>query len=85
MKITVGAVVQGGTSVHYKTGAWRDQRPVLHAELCKACGICEMVCPDDAVYVVDEVYRVNYEYCKGCGLCAYECPTKAIKMEPEEK
>jgi pyruvate ferredoxin oxidoreductase delta subunit len=85
MKITIGAVVKGGTSLEYKTGTWRDQRPVLHVELCKECGLCESVCPDSAVHVVDEVYVIDYDYCKGCGLCAYECPTEAIEMVQEEK
>ena len=85
MKLIMGAVVKGGTSLGYKTGSWRDQRPVLHMELCKACGQCEAVCPDGAVHVVDEVYVIDYDYCKGCGLCAYECPADAIEMIPEEK
>ena len=85
MRITPGAVVRGGTSLDYETGCWRDQRPVIHMELCKACGVCEMVCPDNAVYVVDEIYAIAYDYCKGCALCAHECPTKAIVMEPEER
>jgi pyruvate ferredoxin oxidoreductase delta subunit len=54
-------------------------------ELCKACGQCEIVCPDNAVYVVDKIYNIDYDYCKGCGLCAYECPTEAIEIVPEEK
>ena len=85
MKITLGAVVTGGTSLEYKTGSWRDKRPVIHKDLCKACDLCEMVCPDSAVYVVDKIYVIEYDYCKGCGLCAYECPTDAIEMVPEEK
>jgi pyruvate ferredoxin oxidoreductase delta subunit len=85
MKIVPGAVVKGGTSLGYKTGSWRDQRPVVHMELCKACGQCEIVCPDNAVYVVDKIYIIDYDYCKGCGLCAYECPTEAIEIVPEEK
>ncbi len=32
MKITIGAVVKGGTSLGYKTGNWRDERPVLDME-----------------------------------------------------
>ena len=28
MKITVGAVVQAKSSLAYKTGNWRDQKPV---------------------------------------------------------
>ena len=85
MKITMGAVVQGGTSLEYKTGSWRDQRPVIGYGLCKTCGICESVCPDSAVYQRDEMYLIDYDYCKGCGLCAYECPAGAIEMIAEEK
>ena len=85
MKITTGAVVKGGTSLNYKTGDWRDQRPVIDQELCKNCGICQAVCPDDAVLVQDEHYKINYDYCKGCGICAHECTADAIEMVQEEK
>ena len=85
MKITLGAVGKGGTSLNYKTGSWREQRPVLEQALCQQCGICQEVCPDDAVKVTDERYEIDYDYCKGCGICAYECPADAIEMNPEEK
>ena len=85
MELTIGAVVRGGTSLEYKTGSWRDQRPVLDREKCKVCGQCESVCPDSAVHVVEETYIIDYDYCKGCGLCAYECPADAITMIREEK
>ena len=85
MKITTGAVVKGGTSLDYKTGDWRDQRPVIDQELCKNCGICRTVCPDDAVLVQDDQYEINYDYCKGCGICAHECTADAIEMVQEEK
>lgn len=85
MKIALGAVVRGGTSLEYKTGSWRDQRPVIDTVSCKACRICMDVCPDSAVYVKEEQYCIDYDYCKGCGLCAYECPVDAIRMIPEEK
>jgi pyruvate ferredoxin oxidoreductase delta subunit len=85
VKITIGAVVRGTTSLDYKTGNWRDQRPVLHVELCKSCGQCEEVCPDSAVHLVSDVYIIDYDFCKGCGLCAYECPARAIEMVKEEK
>jgi pyruvate ferredoxin oxidoreductase delta subunit len=91
MKVTEGAVVKGRTSLSYKTGSWRSERPVIRAEECKRCGICADVCPDSAVH--EEVdpgrdkptYHIDYEYCKGCGMCAYECPADAIELVPEEK
>ena len=86
MKITPGAVVNGGTSLKYKTGNWRDQRPVIDQELCKKCNICKDVCPDDAVNVsAEDQYEIDYDFCKGCGICEHECPADAIKMIPEEK
>jgi pyruvate ferredoxin oxidoreductase delta subunit len=85
MKIELGAVVKGGTSLAYKTGSWRDQKPVIDHKSCKQCGVCEMVCPDNAIHVMNENYIIDYDYCKGCGLCAYECSAEAIEMVFEVK
>lgn len=85
MKITPGAVVKGGTSLDYKTGNWRDQRPGIDQESCKQCGICQDVCPDDAVRRVGDRYEIDYDFCKGCGICAHECAAEAIRMQTEEK
>ena len=91
MKLTVGAVVKGRTSLNYKTGNWRDQCPVIRQDDCKRCHRCVDVCPDNAVHAVQVAgqdkpdYVIDYEFCKGCGLCVYECPANAIDLIPEEK
>ncbi|MGW8188588.1 MAG: 4Fe-4S binding protein [Desulfobacterales bacterium] len=85
MKLTKGAVVEGGTSLKYKTGNWRDQRPEIDHEVCNQCGKCREVCPDDAVRHHDDRYEIDYDFCKGCGICAYECKAEAIQILPEEK
>ena len=83
--------MKGKTSLAYKTGSWRAERPVIRIELCKRCGICADVCPDSAVHAVAESgedkphYLIDYDYCKGCGMCAHECPTDAIALVPEAK
>ncbi len=84
MKLSIGAVVRGGTSLAYKTGAWREQRPVLHDDLCKPCGLCEMYCPDSAVHRIHSRYVIDLDFCKGCGVCAAECPAKAIQLQQYE-
>lgn len=52
-------------------------------ELCKSCGICEEVCPYNAI-TVDVKKKteavVNTAACAGCGTCAAECPFDAIVM-----
>jgi heterodisulfide reductase subunit A len=51
---------------------------------CIGCGICESLCPFNAI----RLFRVNKRRkaetitasCKGCGICASHCPTLAISM-----
>lgn len=86
MKVTIGAVVEGGTSANYLTGNWREgKKPIIDLEKCKQCGVCELYCPDSAVVVKDDHYTIDLNYCKGCGICEYECPADAIRMVEEEK
>lgn len=79
------------SSLKNKTGGWRTFIPKIDLEKCVSCGMCEKVCPEGAVKLVENKKynkkkpKVDFDFCKGCGLCASECPVKAIKMEKEEK
>lgn len=85
MKITIGAVVEGGSSVGYHTGNWREgKRPLIDQGRCNHCGICELYCPDSAVSEEGGQYVIDLSYCKGCGICEHECPADAIEMANEE-
>ena len=46
---------------------------------CIGCGMCERNCPNDAVKVIDNIAKIDYNKCNECGLCAQKCPTKVIK------
>jgi len=54
---------------------------------CIGCGMCEKVCPAEAIEMVpDERFKtkrgprfIHYR-CIFCGLCADHCPTKAIEL-----
>jgi pyruvate ferredoxin oxidoreductase delta subunit len=83
-----GDVLEGGSSLKFKTGNWRTDRPVHIPEKCIHCFFCWIACPDGAVKVNAETGKFeefNYDYCKGCGICAYECPKDAIKMVNEQE
>ena len=84
--ITFGChVMEPGSSVKFRTGDWRSQRPVIDKEKCIKCGMCWVYCPDMAyTQTEDGFFEVNLEYCKGCGICAHECPKDAITIVPEE-
>ena len=81
-----GCIYNAGNAKEFKTGDWRSQKPIFHSDLCKQCGLCYPVCPDDAIPVGKDMQRgeFNYDYCKGCGVCAKVCPFNAITMEQEE-
>ena len=83
-----GIITEPATSLAYKTGTWRDERPIWDAEKCTSCFLCFIHCPDNAVMVKDgKVVGINYDYCKGCGICAIVCPprVKAITMISERE
>lgn len=79
-------MIPGGSSVAYRTGEWRQNRPELDLHRCVHCLFCWLYCPDSAVLVRDgQVVGIDYDHCKGCGICAAVCPPKAgaIRMVPE--
>jgi pyruvate ferredoxin oxidoreductase delta subunit len=60
-------------------------KPVFDYDVCTACGICQTLCPDACINLVDERCIPDYTFCKGCGICAAECSVSAITMVLEEK
>jgi len=50
---------------------------VVLPEKCTGCGICEDVCPANAIKVNGQAV-VQPELCTGCRLCVSECPNNAI-------
>ena len=86
-KITTGAInPEAGSSKKYKTGSWRNLRPVIYFDKCNLkCYLCYEYCPDSAVEKTANGPKINLDYCKGCGICANECPKEAITMKQEEK
>lgn len=45
---------------------------------CIACGMCEKACVKDAIHVVNNVAKIDYEKCIGCGQCVLKCPKGVI-------
>jgi heterodisulfide reductase subunit A len=56
----------------------------VDGDACIGCGICESLCPFNAIRLLKVNKRRKAETitasCKGCGICASHCPTLAISM-----
>jgi len=67
--------------------------PVLDADKCIDCGMCDMVCPDlclvwstqtgDEGQPIVKLDGIDYRYCKGCMRCVETCSTLAMTREAE--
>jgi ferredoxin len=59
----------------------------VDSEKCAGCGVCEDVCPVEAVRVSDGVARIDQDRCNECEACVEACPNEAILVviEPAEE
>jgi pyruvate ferredoxin oxidoreductase delta subunit len=83
-----GIIPEPSTSLDFKTGDWRTERPLWDEGKCVHCLLCWLYCPDSAIKTEDEkMTGIDYDYCKGCGICANVCPPRAgaLKMISEEE
>jgi uncharacterized Fe-S center protein len=48
--------------------------------LCTFCGICANNCPQDAIEVTSNSFKVDEKSCWRCGRCVRVCPEKALTV-----
>jgi MinD superfamily P-loop ATPase len=57
----------------------RHGAPYVIIEGCIECGICERVCPYDAIFMSDDFeFVVSGELCPSCHRCYEPCPVDTI-------
>jgi len=53
---------------------------ILDKELCTGCSGCMMLCPQFAIYQIDEYPMIDKSTCTLCGVCVSGCPVGALKF-----
>ena len=60
----------------------------INQELCKGCQLCVCFCPEDSIYMADNLNASGYQAavfndsgkCSGCAICALVCPEVVIEV-----
>ena len=63
----------GSASVGGKLELHSSSQPVINADNCIGCRICERYCRHDAIKVFDKLAHIDYTKCVGCGQCIAVC------------
>ncbi|MBS1250822.1 MAG: Caffeyl-CoA reductase-Etf complex subunit CarE [Chloroflexi bacterium] len=53
--------------------------------LCEGCGVCEEICPFDAIEINNKISIVIEEACMGCGICVDHCQEGALRLERDPR
>lgn len=53
---------------------------VVDQSLCTGCGLCQEICPVQAIVLIQGKAQVQEE-CIGCGICIMNCETQAITID----
>jgi Fe-S-cluster-containing hydrogenase component 2 len=53
---------------------------MVNQELCKGCGDCVAVCPNEAIRLNEGKALIDQTQCTSCQACAEVCPTGALQL-----
>jgi NAD-dependent dihydropyrimidine dehydrogenase PreA subunit len=57
---------------------------VVDPKKCRTSGECMLVCPENAISILDGVATIDESKCDLDGICIPACPNGAIKYSEEE-
>ena len=64
---------------------------LLITDECINCDVCEPECPNEAIYMGDEIYEIDGDKCTECvghydePQCVEVCPVDCIPKDPENE
>ena len=68
----------GGVTKETKRRMHHGSRPVYLKDACTYCGLCDEVCPFNAINVEENIWKQNMGKCFGCGVCVDACKSNAM-------
>lgn len=81
---TIKNLGMGGASRQGKLAQHSNVSPKVERKLCKGCGDCFEICPQQAIMLIDKKSKIDQENCIGCAECITICPQGAIQIKWNE-
>ncbi|ACB86040.1 glycyl-radical enzyme activating protein [Natranaerobius thermophilus] len=69
---------------HNPEGLAFESQLLIHHNSCMDCGLCQEICPENAIFTEQNSTQINQEKCKKCSICQESCPVNAIEMIGEQ-
>ena len=60
-------------------------KALIDSTKCFACGKCVEICPQNALFLENNTFKVTEIRCIGCGKCKNICPKEAINFYSKDK
>ncbi|SMC64779.1 Fe-S-cluster-containing hydrogenase component 2 [Desulfocicer vacuolatum DSM 3385] len=54
-----------------------------YVDICDQCGACAEACPQDAIELKGQTYRINKDKCDKCMACVPACPVNLVKVDDD--
>jgi uncharacterized Fe-S center protein len=85
MGTSFGAAIKNlGMGLAPRAGKLRQHavaKPRIEKEICSGCGICQEVCPAEAIKIHSGHAEIIPDQCTGCGQCITVCYLEGIKAD----
>ncbi|MGF3554682.1 MAG: DUF362 domain-containing protein [Thermoplasmatota archaeon] len=69
------------TADYLITGKKTPRKSPVVTSRCTSCGMCQEICPKQAIAITNNQAQINHEKCIRCYCCHEVCPEKAIELK----
>jgi len=70
-------------TIPMKSGVYEIEliRAKVNDSICSRCGQCILICPYQAISMIDDRIHIDEMMCRGCGACATICKNNAMTLK----
>jgi len=81
MDVKYHSFILPNTANYILTGKKTPKESPVITDRCISCGMCEEICPKDAISNKSPRAQIDYQKCIRCYCCHEVCPEKAIELK----